>query len=98
MIDDCDALLKSFWLAKLPVKNESGNHVFCSSNENVCFHMHDFNFILKNYFKLKNRQLKAKIKKYKTEIQNLKEKIKSQNQDIKEALFRLSVLIIHMFY
>ena len=34
-IADCDVLIRSFWLAQLPQKNELGVHVFSGSNDSL---------------------------------------------------------------
>jgi len=70
-----EALIRSFWLTKLPTKNESNNHVYNDPNERP------------NEEAL---TLKAKMKRYKNEIQRLKDKIHRQNKDIEEALQELS--------
>jgi hypothetical protein len=79
-ISDCDILIRSFWLAQLPQKNELGVHVFNNnSSSGVGGGSND------------DRNTKNKIKKYKSQIERLKEKIRNQNVDIEEALKRLSV-------
>jgi hypothetical protein len=81
-ISDCDILIRSFWLAQLPQKNELGVHVFnnnASSGAGGGGGSND------------DRNTKNKIKKYKSQIERLKEKIRNQNVDIEEALKRLSV-------
>jgi hypothetical protein len=79
-ISDCDILIRSFWLAQLPQKNELGVHVFNNNaSSGAGGGSND------------DRNTKNKIKKYKSQIERLKEKIRNQNVDIEEALKRLSV-------
>ncbi len=111
-ISDCDVLVRSFWLAQLPQKNELGIHVFNQNGQNQnpnpnkspemvnIINISNIYliklFIIINFFK--SRSVKAKIKKYKSQIDRLKEKIRSQNVDIEEALKRLTVPIFLLFF